>query len=98
MKDLGEASFILGIKIYRERSNRMIDLSQSKNIDKMLNGFNMEESKCGFLPMSHGISLSKAMSPKTPEEREKMTRVPYASAIGSLCTLSYVHGLMLHML
>ena len=34
--------------------------------------------------MSHGVSLSKAMSPRTPEERERMTRIPYASAIGSI--------------
>ncbi|CAL8997919.1 unnamed protein product, partial [Prunus brigantina] len=29
MKDLGEASYILGIKIYRDRSRRIIGLSQS---------------------------------------------------------------------
>ena len=28
MKDLGEASYILGIKVYRDRSKRMIGLSQ----------------------------------------------------------------------
>ena len=27
MKDLGEASFILGIKVYRDRPNRMLGLS-----------------------------------------------------------------------
>ena len=27
MKDLGEASYILGIKVYRDRSKRMIGLS-----------------------------------------------------------------------
>ena len=30
MKDLGEASYILGIKIYRDRSKRMLGLSQSR--------------------------------------------------------------------
>ena len=29
MKDLGEATYILGIKIYRDRSRRLIGLSQS---------------------------------------------------------------------
>ena len=59
MKDLGEAAYILGIKIYRDRSKRLISLSQSTYIDKVLNRFNMQDSKRGFLPMSYGISLSK---------------------------------------
>ena len=28
MKDLGEASYILGIKVYRDRPNRILGLSQ----------------------------------------------------------------------
>ena len=59
MKDLGEATYILGIKIYRDRSRRLIGLSQSTYVDKVLNRFNMQDSKKGFLPMSHGISLCK---------------------------------------
>ena len=57
MKDLGEASYILGIKIYRDRSRRLIGLSQSTYIDKVLNRFRMDKSKKGFLPMSHGVVL-----------------------------------------
>jgi hypothetical protein len=59
MKDLGEVAYILGIKIYRDRSKRLIGLSQYTYIDKVLKMFNMEEAKKGFLPMSHGIHLSK---------------------------------------
>ncbi|KAK8574601.1 hypothetical protein V6N12_062291 [Hibiscus sabdariffa] len=44
----------------------------------------MEESKRGFLPMRHGISLSKEMCPSLPQERERMSQIPYASAIGSI--------------
>ena len=36
MKDLGEAAYILGIKIYRDRSRRLIGLSQSTYLDKIL--------------------------------------------------------------
>jgi hypothetical protein len=50
MKDLGEAAYILGIKIYRDRSKRLIALSQDAYIDKVLNWFNMQDSKKGFLP------------------------------------------------
>jgi len=42
MKDLGEAAYILGIKIYRDRSKRLIGLSQDTYIDKVLKRFNME--------------------------------------------------------
>ncbi|XP_073121893.1 uncharacterized protein [Henckelia pumila] len=84
MKDLGEASYILGIQIYRDRSKRMIGLTQSTYIDTILKRFSMDGSKRGHLPMCHGVSLSKSMCPKTDAEIENMTHVPYASAIGSI--------------
>ena len=68
MKDLGEAAYILGIKIYRDRSRKLIGLSQSTYIDKVLNRFSMQNSKRGFLPMLHGISLSKTQCPMTQDE------------------------------
>ncbi|KAK8680511.1 hypothetical protein V6N13_109454 [Hibiscus sabdariffa] len=84
MKDLGEAAYILGVKIYIDRSRRLLGLSQSTYIDKVLKRFNMQASKKGFLPMIHGISLSKEMCPSTSQERERMSQIPYASAIGSI--------------
>ena len=48
----------------------------------------MEEAKKGFLPMSHGIHLSKSQCPTTTDEWDRMSKVPYASAIGSImCTM-----------
>ena len=84
MKDLGEAAYILGIKIYRDRSKRLIGLSQSAYIDKVLKRFSMQDSKRGYLPMSHGITLSKSQCPNTRDEREWMSKIPYASVIGSI--------------
>ncbi|GJS17995.1 copia protein [Tanacetum coccineum] len=48
MKDLGEAAYILGIKIYRDRSRRIIGLSQNAYIDKILKWFKMDASKYGL--------------------------------------------------
>src|SRR3954465_1034918 len=84
MKDLGEASYILDIKIYRDRSRRLIGLSQITYLDKILKKFKMDGSKKGFLPMLQGKTLSKTQSPASAEEREIMDKVPYASAIGSI--------------
>ena len=59
MKDLGEASYIFGIKVCRDKSKCLIGSSQSTYIDKVLNRFNMNESKRGFIPMSHGVTLER---------------------------------------
>src|SRR6266496_3274702 len=84
MKDLGEVAFILGIKIYRDRLRRLIGLSQSQYLYKVLKKFKMDQSKKGFLPMLQGVKLSQTQCPTTAEDREKMKVIPYASAIGSI--------------
>ena len=84
MKDLGEAAYILGIKIYRDRSRCLIVLSQSTYLDKVLKKFKMDQSKKGFLPVLQCVKLSQTQCPTTAEDREKMKVIPYASAIGSI--------------
>ncbi|GKA11044.1 retrotransposon protein, putative, ty1-copia subclass [Tanacetum coccineum] len=44
-KDLGEAAVILGIKIYRDWSKRLIGLSQNAYMDKILKRYRMDNSK-----------------------------------------------------
>ena len=84
IKDLGEAAYILGIKIYRDRSRRLIGLNQSAYIDKILKRFKMENSKKGLVPIQRGTILSSSQCPSSKEEQDKMKGVPYASAIGSI--------------
>ena len=59
MKDLGKSNYILGIKLLRDRKNKVLALSQALYIDKILARFDMENSKRGTLPFMHGIDLSK---------------------------------------
>jgi Reverse transcriptase (RNA-dependent DNA polymerase) len=82
MKDLGETTYILGIRIYRDSFKRLIGLSQNAYIDKVLKRFSMKDSKRGFLPMSHGVHLSKTQCHLTTGEQEDMSKISYASAIG----------------
>ena len=84
MKDLEEASYILGIQIIRVRKNKILALSQASYIDKMLARFSMQDSKKGLLPTQHGIVLSKEQCSKKPQEEEDMRWIPYALAVGSL--------------
>lgn len=84
MKDLGEAAYILGIKIFRDRSKRLLGLSQSTYIDQVIRRFKMEDSKKGGVPMTKGTVLSKSQAPSEDHEIKRMEAVPYASAIGSI--------------
>ena len=49
-KDLGEASFVLGIEIHRDRSHNLLGLSQRAYADRVLKRFNMETCKAGEVP------------------------------------------------
>ncbi|GJU67707.1 retrotransposon protein, putative, ty1-copia subclass [Tanacetum coccineum] len=84
MKDLGEAAYILRIKIYRDRSWRLIGLCQSAYIEKILKRFHMENSKRGSIPMQEKLRLSKSQGASTPAELKRMKNVSYASAVGSI--------------
>ena len=44
----------------------------------------MNEAKLVSIPLGSHFRLSKEQSPKTKEERDHMSKVPYALAIGSL--------------
>ena len=43
IKDLSEATYILGIKIYRDRSRHLIRLSMNTYLDKILKEFRMDQ-------------------------------------------------------
>ena len=95
-KDLGEAAYILSIKIYRDRTRHLIRLSHSTYLGKVLKKFKMDQSKKRLLPVLQGVKLSKTQNPTTAEDREKMSVIPYASVIGSikyvmLCTRHIVY-------
>ena len=51
---------------------------------KVLSKFNMNEVKPMSTLLDSHFKLSKEQSPKAEEERDHMSKVPYASAIGSL--------------
>ena len=84
MMDLGDASYILGMKIYRDKSKRMLGLSQSTYIDIVLKRFSMKDFKKGYLSIGHGITFSKTDCLTTPQKRECMSKISYISTVGSI--------------
>ena len=84
MKDLGAAKQILGMRITRDRKNRKLTLSQNEYTQKALEIFNMQNEKLVSTPLASHLKLIKEMCPKTQEEMDYMSRIPYESAVGSL--------------
>jgi hypothetical protein len=102
MKDMREATHIFGVKIERDRSKKMLALSQEHYIRKVLEKFHMRDCKFIDIPIAKGECLSLRMCPKTPDEKTQIKKVPYSSVVGSLiyammCTrpdISFVVGMM----
>lgn len=102
MKDLGGASFVLGIKIHRDQSRGVLGLSQKSYINKVLSRFVMIECAPGSTPIAKGDKSSLKQCPKNELERKKIQKVPFASVVGSLmyaqvCTrpnLAYIVGML----
>ena len=84
MKDLGEANHILGMRIERDRDKKLLYLSQAEYISRILKRFNMERGKAISTPLPPYMKLGQDDCPKSNEENAKMSKVPYASAIGNL--------------
>ncbi|KAM1561756.1 hypothetical protein ACFX1Z_004844 [Malus domestica] len=102
MKDLGEAYYVLGIEIVRDRQRRCLGLSQKGYIERVLNRFNMEHCNKADVPVNKGDKFSRDQCPKNEHEIELMKMKPYASLVGSLmyaniCTrpdLAFIVGLL----
>jgi hypothetical protein len=84
MKDLGEASFVLGIEIYRDRRNGVLGLSRKAYLEKVLKKFSMHACNPTPAPIVKCDKYVSFQSPKNQYEIDQMKSVPYASAVGSL--------------
>jgi hypothetical protein len=59
MKDLGEASFILGIEIHRDRRKGVLGLLQKAYLEKVLKKYGMHVSKPTPAPIVKSDSFGK---------------------------------------
>ena len=64
IKDMSEASYIIGIKIDRERSQEILGLSQGTYINKILERFHMNDCSPGVAPISKSdkFNLNQCLS------------------------------------
>ena len=84
MKDLGAAKKILGMEIHRDQKAGKLYLSQRKYLEKVLGRFNMDNCKSVSNPLAAHFKLSVECCPKSEEEIERTSHIPYSSSVGSL--------------
>ncbi|CAM8892940.1 unnamed protein product [Rhodiola kirilowii] len=102
MKDFGEASFVLGVQIHRDRSRGILGLSQRTFIKNILQRYGLQNCKPGDTSVAKGYKFSLSQCPKNSLENQKMQKIPYASVIESLmyaqvCTcpdIAYIVGML----
>ncbi|KAF5763423.1 putative RNA-directed DNA polymerase [Helianthus annuus] len=102
MKDLGDASYVIGIEIHRDRHKGILGLSQKTYIDRVLTRYNMQQCKPSVAPVVKGDVFGSFQCPTTEVEKEQMSQIPYASVVGSLmyaqvCTrpdIAYIAGML----
>jgi hypothetical protein len=63
MKDLGEASYVIGIEIHRDRNQRILKLFQNAYIEKVLKRFRLENCSTSIAPIVKGDKFSKDQCP-----------------------------------
>ena len=73
---MGEARYLLGVEIFRNRSKKLLGLSQEAYINKILERFQMHYSK--------PVNELKQINALKQIKKERMSNVPYTSAIWSL--------------
>jgi hypothetical protein len=81
MKDLGEASFILGIEIHRDRSKGVLGLSQNEYIEKVLKKISMHKCSASPALIVKGDRYGDFQCPRNQYELDQIKVVPYASAV-----------------
>ena len=102
MKDMGDASYVIGIKIDRDRDRYVLGLSQNTYIQKVLERFGMKDCSPSVAPIVKGDKFHMNQCPRNDLEKEQMRNIPYASAVGSMmyaqvCTrpdIAFVVGML----
>ena len=90
MEDMGEASFILGIDIRRDRTARTVSIGQAAYVTAVLQRHGMSDCKPAVAPMSRDAASDLVKSPDDLVVTEATTR-EYQAIIGGvmfamLCT------------
>jgi hypothetical protein len=84
MKDIGEASYVIDIRIHRDILKDIIGLSQETYINKVLERFWMKNCLPNIALIVKGDKFNINKCPKNNLEKEQMKNISYAFTIENL--------------
>lgn len=90
MKDLGESTSLLGMRIIRDKEAGTITIDQLHYIKRLLEKFGLSDCNPVSTPLDVNQKISEEMCPSTEIERKEMHNVPYQEAIGGIWFASIV--------
>ena len=70
MKVMGDAFYVIGIKIHRDKFQRILGLSQETYVNKVLERFQMKNCSPSIAPIVKGDRLNLNQCPKNDFEME----------------------------
>jgi hypothetical protein len=82
VRDLGEASYFLGMELTRDREARTLKLTQRKLTGELIERYGLSSARARSVPLETGEKLTKDGEPLDTE------RFPYSELVGSLLYLS----------
>lgn len=82
-RDMGDASYFLGMDICRDRGARVLTLHQRQYTKDVLERFGMEDGKLRSVPLNHNTKLEQ-----TGNNPLDTTKYGYSALVGSLMYLS----------
>jgi hypothetical protein len=88
LQDLGPTWFLLGVQIDRERTARMLHLSQRQHTLDLRDCFGFADCSPISTLLDPGSQLNMSQCLQTPEDNKFMCNKPYVSAVGALMYLA----------
>ena len=80
---MGEVSYVIGIKIERDRSQEIVGLSQETYINKVLERFRMKDCSPSIAQIVKCDKFSLNQCPSNDLEKKEMKNFYYASTVGA---------------
>jgi hypothetical protein len=84
IKDKGEPTWILGMRVQRDRAAGTITIDQEMYVRKVLERFGMQGCSTVSTPAQEGVRLTAQSSPTCEDEKREMMKHPFREMAGSV--------------